>query len=97
MLKCAGGGELGLFGRAGRRRRGREAALGRTARLDRLIQGQDIDAYGRQHDGENQPGAPVSVESRQAKFGAGMFTRGAFMGMFVAVCGHHIFLKRSIL
>ena len=88
--------DRGLFRGAGRRRRGREAALGRTARLDRLIQGQDIGADGRQHEAEDQPGPPVPVQAGQVNFGAGMFTRFAFMGMFVAVRGHNIFLNRSI-
>jgi hypothetical protein len=61
--------------------------------LDSIIQGEDIGAYGRQHEADNQPGAPVFVQPRQVNFGAGMFACFAFMGMFVAVWGHGIFLK----
>jgi len=80
---------LGLFGRAGRRRRGREAALDRAAGLDRIIQGQDIGAYGRQHEADNQPGAPIFVEPGPID----LAVRACFacMGRFVAVCSHHIF------
>jgi hypothetical protein len=76
-----------LFRGASNRRR--DSVPGRTPRLNRIVQGQHISAYGRQHQADHCPGAPVFVEPAPKFGGVGVFRPASFVPMGVTVWYHN--------